>query len=587
MKEQAGASRKVLASERGAALLISLLAVVMMTILGLVLLEVLRGGLTQAASSEARIQAEALAQKGLDDSLALIRHAVDQGNQFSADYRSKIAAVHDALGEYLPSPASSPGISTVMGFLEDSETKAARGGYSIRVIEAENKVALPLAGVITSPDSPYVYKMVIESTGNSGTQQNVSAVKKMTVYVSTINPVFRYPLSSSGNMELNGAPAIVGDVFVNAGLSVSSTANYKTNRDRKTVSDYPSLKGFVKVIGGSFKYMMDGIVKTELENGFFSRHIPFEDLSLQPAVEVDVQHIVEAKTSEDSSSAFSVRGAKPFGQPVPASGMEDYQLKNHTVDKSLKMEDRWATLNETFVLNPSESDLGGIWIYNGGLYLEKNAELVIKKGSLYIANDDPYMVAAHLGGKLELEAGEYAAIRGNVTLYDDFKLIRGVMYIDGDLRIIGNVSLNGTVYVNGNVEMKEMTSVNSTGALIVAAQGKIIMGDNTSDQEIRSFLYSNSDMELYGVKSKLDIRGGIHGNAVKLNAVRGEVKTAAAQPGEPPEFTFQSESEQRALDPSASRLRIEYDSLLYDDPPPGIPTVNNVNVYVSQIQNVN
>jgi hypothetical protein len=554
-----------------------------MTILGLVLMEVLRGGLTQAASSEARIQAESLAQKGLDDSLALILHAVEQGN-LAADYRNRIHTVHSALGEYLDS-STPPGGGTVLGFLEGSEAEAARGSYTIRVVEAENKAVLPLAAR-TSPDSPYVYKIVIESTGRAGTQREVSVAKKMTAYVSTINPVFRYPVSSSGNMDLNGAGAIVGDVFVNGGLSVLSKARFVTTQNHVIGSDYPSLKGFIKVNGGTYQYKMDGMIKTGFESAFFSKHIPFVDASLPPAVDVDVQGIVQAKSSAAESSAMTQRGNQGFGQTVSPSGMEDYPLITQPANQSLRLENRWASLNGKLTLVPGGSDPGGIWINQGGLYLNTGSELIIRKGSLYIANDDSNMVAAHLGGKLEMNAEDYVAIRGNATLYNGFELIYGVMYIEGDLKIIGNVTLNGTLYVNGNVELKEMTSLDSTGALIIAAQGKMIMGNNSSDQEIRSFLYSNSDMELYGVKSKLDIRGGIHGKAVTLNAVRGEAGTGAAHTDAVPAapFKFQSETEQRLLNPSVSRLRIEYDSQLYEDPPSGIPTVDKVHVYVSQIQ---
>jgi hypothetical protein len=586
LKGQAGVNRHAESPEKGAALLISLLAVVMMTILGLVLLEVLRGGLTQAVSSEARIQAEALAQKGLDDSLALILHAVDEGN-LAADYRSRIDAVHHALGEYTAS-SPAPGGGTVLGFLEGSETAAARGSYAIRIVKAENMVVQPLAAK-TSPDSPYVHKLVIESTGRAGTQKEVAVQKRMTVYVSTINPVFRYPVSSSGNMVLNGASSVVGDVFVNGGLSVTSKAQFVTNQSHTIGSDYPSLKGFVKVNGGSYKYKMDGMIKSDFENTFFSKHIPFTDPSLPSVVDVDVQGIVAAKSSAASGSALAQREFQGFGQTISSSGMEDYPLDIHPANQSLKLENRWTSLNSKLELNSGSGDPGGIWINQGGLYLNKGAELSIKKGSLYIANDDPYMVAAHLGGKLEMKAGEYAAVRGNVTLYDGFELKQGVMYIEGDLKIIGNVSLNGTLYVDGDVEMKEMTSLNSTGALIIAAQGRMIMGNSASNQEIRSFLYSKSDLTLYGVKSKLNIRGGIHGQDVALNAVRGDVGTGAvftdSVPAAP--FKFQSETEQRLLEPSGSRLRIEYDSQLYEDPPSGIPTVDTVHVYVSQIQFVN
>jgi hypothetical protein len=585
LNKQTGAHGKhVLSSEKGAALLIALLAVMMMALLGLVLLEVLRGGLTQAASSEARIQAEALAQKGLDDSLALIRHAVEQGNQ-APDYRTRIDAVHTALGEYLASSPGSPGGTTVLGFLKDNKAEASRGSYSIRVVQAENKLVLPLA-VPTSPDSPYVYKVVIESTGRSGTQREVSVGKKMTVYISTINPVFRYPVSSSGDMALNGAPAITGDVFVNGGLSVTGRAQFVTSRNHIIGSDYPSLKGFVKVNGGSYTYKMDGVIKAGFENGFFSKHIPFVDASLPAAVDVDVQSIVEAKSSAAPGSAISLRGTRGFGQLIGAAGIEDYPLNTHPANQSLRLDNRWAFLNGKLTLAPGGGDPGGIWINQGGLYLNSSAELLMSKGSLYIANDDPNMVAAHLGGTLGLEPGEFAAIRGNVTLYNGFELKQGVMYIAGDLKIIGNVSLNGTLYVDGNVELKEMTALNSTGALVIAAQGNMVLGNNASDQKIRSFLYSNSDMGLYGVKSKLDIRGGIHGKNVALNAVRGEVGTGLTHTDAvpPAAFQFLSETEQKLLAPSDSRLRIEYDSQLYEDPPSGIPTIDRVQVYVSQIQ---
>jgi hypothetical protein len=239
-----------------------------------------------------------------------------------------------------------------------------------------------------------------------------------------------------------------------------------------------------------------------------------------------------------------------------------------------------------------------LFVNNGVLAMEgANSNLTIGRGSLYVKSPDSNLVAADLRGKLTLDPGKFVAVDGNVTINNGFEFPQGSMYIKGDLKIIGDIRLQGTVYVDGNVELKEMTSINKMRAgdtaqipLIVIASGEIVLGNNSNagDEEIRAFFYTKEGIRLYGVISKLNLTGGIHGGTgVELNAVRGDLTSG----GGSTVTRYQGASnwnrdvpEVQLNNTKPSRLQIFYDNNLYDRPPDGIPTTNRFNVFVKDIQ---
>lgn len=601
--------------EEGSALVIALLAVVMMTILGMVLLDVLRGGAVQAVSTEAGIQAEAIAQKGLDDTVAQIRRAVAIGESLGdgitgngkTKYRNRMTQVEQQLSSILPYLDRHVGTSESDWNDENGEVvNANRGSYRIDLLAYPAINPEALGKPVTYPDYPYVRKFDIRSRGTIDGNPGKVVTKQMTVYVSTINPVFRYPVSSGGDLLLNGTPYVLGDILVRgSSLQVKDEALFIGSSGTRfgIETGLPALRGFIRVVGdgdpliGTKRYnktsVNTGTESSELPlPAFFTeQYFPLEDPTLDVDTEIDVDNYVLDKLD---AAKLQARLDTGFGEQNV--DLPDPELYNTTKTKSILYDNMWVTYQGQVTVNPSAGEPNGdVFVNNGTLTLydptareDDNPYLTLKRGSLYVRSQDRNLVAADLRGTLEIDDDRFVAVKGNVTLNNGFKFPRGTMYIDGDLKIIGDITLQGTVYVKGNVELKEMTSINREAGqtnlipLIVVASGEIVLGNNSNanDDQVRAFLYSQKGLKLYGVISKLNLLGGVHGETgVELNAVRGELTGGGTITEYSGRWTGPVPEGQSNLSYDKARLQILYDKKLFDQPPAGIPTTQQFHVF--------
>lgn len=570
--------------ERGAALLIALLAAVFLTILGLVLLEILRGGMAQAASSEAAVKAEALAQRGLDETIALVRERVDAAHGPNSDVKQRADAVQSGIG----------GIG-------DVRVDLAYGHYEIEVSRTDNYAAYnDKIGQI--PDYPYAAVLTVTSTGVvSETRKLTRTVAKTAkIYVSTINPVFKYPVSAASDVSLFGAPYIVGDVLSRSGrLDVSDTAAFIGSPDTMYTmqSAWPTVEGFRKSSGVVHVNPVDGKERAGLPA--FDGIEPFEDPDMPDDEPLDI-----AGSKVDPMIA-KMNGLTGYS-PLISGDLEGHV--NPFVAGDTRIDDEWVTYaaGNSSEINGSLAVRSGAFILEGETAEEDGAKLNLVNGSLYVdykyltevneqAEIEVGLAAAYFAGELKVAPGQAVVVRGNVVIGSGFQFT-GRMYVDGDLKIVGKVDLDGTIFVKGNIEMKEMTSINAgiDKPLILAASGQLIFSDSRPEDDkgiIRAFLYSEEAVALYGITSRLTVRGGVHGDSVKINAVReGDAASKTASPdkvaGDGNDgILLTSASDQRELSPNESNLKVFFDSVLYTDPPIGIPTSDTVHWFVQYVSN--
>ncbi|WP_127587848.1 hypothetical protein [Paenibacillus koleovorans] len=604
-------------NEEGAALVIALLAVVLMTIMGMVLLEVLRGGAVQAVSTEAGIQAEAIAQKGLDDTLAQIRRAVAAGEtngdalqNSKTRYRNRINEVESQLSSILTAFDDEIGTGSKAG--NGKVVRANRGSYRIDILSVETVNPEAANKPITYPDFPYVRKFVIQSVGTIDSHPGRTVTKQMTAYVSTINPVFRYPVSSGGDLKLNGTPYVVGDVIVRGNsLHVRNEAMFVGASGTKfgVQTGLPALRGFIRVNGDGTtadenkKYTLQTDIETTsadvMEPNYFTPlYFPLEDPKLDFDTMVDVGAYVADKLEKSNQRLTGNFGEKHLDEV-------DYEVTNATKSTSILYTNMWVAYQGRVTVDPGASaGDGDVFVNNGTLTMfdpssarsDDDPVLSLRRGSLYVRSTDPNLVAGDFRGEISIDEDKFVAVQGNVSLNNGFKFMQGTMYIDGDLKIIGDITLQGTVYVNGNVELKEMRSINKPDAgqtnkipLIIIASGEIVLGNNTNENnandQIRAFLYSQQGLKLYGVLSRLKLTGGVHGeDEVELNAVRGELTGGSIVNEYEGRWNGSVPEPQINLPADRSRLQIIYDNALYDQPPAGIPTMNDFNVFAKDIQ---
>lgn len=559
-------------NERGGALPIALAAAALLTFIGLVLLGIVRQGFAQAHESEETVRAELLAQKGIDEAQGIIRLAVQKANN-EADYKRKVENIQAALGLMTLSGKRQSG--SLHDFLDGRVADGLFGTYEIEILDDVDNYEQFADNIDTIPDYPYSRVVTVRSTGKTGSVLKKSAVLERTIVVSTINPVFYYPLSAEENIYLNGASTIVGDVLAREGhIYTSDVAKFVglPGSDYAKKTDFPSFEGF-------FRESNDGTKPAKQ----FSKHVPFEDVRMPLDENISITAYVDDKISELHAA-----------MPAPNTGINYGGISAHVLPANsigpLKFENQWIDVSGPGTTN-FRNDLA---ILDGVLTVLPFADFQVRNGSVYVRHSSASSAAADLAGTIILDSGEEMVVDGDVVIHDGFRF-RGNLYINGNLQIIGSINIDGTIYVNGDAELKRSKTINgdtnwSDKPLILLASGNIAFTDSRPDDdpaELRAFFYSERDIYLYGVQTKLSIRGGVHGKNVTLNAVRegaSSTRTDTTYDGTPlpgeQEYRFTPTSTQKDLGPERSNLQIRYDNMLYLDPPQGVPVTDHVTVFM-------
>ena len=141
------------------------------------------------------------------------------------------------------------------------------------------------------------------------------------------------------------------------------------------------------------------------------------------------------------------------------------------------------------------------------------------------------------------------------------------LFVDGNVTIQGaNLTSNLTIYTTGTVTIRNTTiqgkefAHNREGSLIVFSKGRIQIANNSlykdKASELKGFFYSESNLEMFGVGSKMKIHGGIAARRITLNAIRGNYRD------EKRDFKY---AKNPTLLSSPSRLVIQYDTELIEN----------------------
>ncbi|MBO9609393.1 MAG: hypothetical protein J7639_25795, partial [Paenibacillaceae bacterium] len=507
---------ELLRSESGAALVLAMIAVIMMTMLGLLLMDVLRNSFGQVSASEANIQAEALAQKGLDETMSLIREIANQ--------KTALDGIKDPFDSLMENDE----------FVKD--VPALRGSYTITLKDRKQNFQFFKNAPEMNPNYPYVAKFRVSSKGAVHGQGPGRVVEKTAdIYVSTIDPVFRFPVSASQDIELYGFPYIVGNVSAGHMMFVSDQATFidKPNSFYCKKTGNPAINGFIHAKLG---YVTNNCTQERIpnpqgrswnENDFSLAAIPLEDASLstESALTGDqIEAIVAAAAIQDSQITYS---------DEDSNLLTGHQWTTDITIEKQKVKNEWVTIGKDRD-NPVKVTVqkGDLAISDGVLSMKEGSLLKLDDGSLFVSFGDENLAAADLSGTVQLDSrNARVVVEGNAVLNDGFKL-NGNLYVDGQLKIIGNVNIDGAIYVSGDVEMKDVSSINQTAGyewpVIIVAAGKFDFvgsqlgsapSNNQSAKMIRAFLYATDEISLYGVQSQLIVQGGVHGQNVKLNAV--------------------------------------------------------------------
>ncbi|MED4965856.1 polymer-forming cytoskeletal protein [Heyndrickxia coagulans] len=432
----------------------------------------------------------------------------------------------------------------------------------------------------TAPDGIVLGKVTISvPVGKSGK----TLTKVMTL--STVSDVFQYTAVTPSNMYLYGSPYIIGDVNIGGNLYVSNYGNYRegyTNYwnyiewyTKYIQTYYPAINGTLTVKGRYYEAGQQPVgkgISTPVYNFYswntFGPESFKKYFSVAPVVKnrqltvdkINIGDMITAKALKwpenvkiNSYDSYNIdKNGNAFGYDVTASQVGSQPIKGNLY------------VGDDLIVGKNKS-----LTVNGDLYVK---DVLIVKGNLTVKGKIYVGGNADLNGVLSTGADKYIYIAGDATLSDVSALnLNGVMYVNGSLTSRGDVNTNGSIYVRGNADVENFS--NSNGTLILLCDGNIQLANNNlykdNPKVIDAYLYSNSNLFIYGIGSNLKINGGIYGNTISLSASRGSTIHNPIYD----ELEFQNP---QPADPAKSRLTVNFKKDMILNPPKGIPTVNKV-----------
>lgn len=405
---------------------------------------------------------------------------------------------------------------------------------------------------------PYTIQSQTIKDGSEGIYQEKVTIKApvgttgkyatRTVLISSINNVFKYSTVTPGDLILNGAPYIEGDIRIDGNLYSSNYGKYVNGINLYEKTSFPALNGNLTVLGN---YNRLSYIERRWWFGYY--YVPvFQKFSPSPT---------------EMQKYFSIVPK----MPVSSLPVEKVLVADMIAEKSGNLPNS-KTISNLYVGENETVRLTGNYTINNDLILQKDSKLEIN-GSLNVKGN------ASLSGTLSTQnPTDYIYIKGSTSTPVSISnlTLTGQMYIGNSLNIQNNLNTNGSIYTLGNIRVENFTN-DDPGTLLLLSEGDISVANNNlyndEPKPINAFLYSNSQLEIYGIGSHLKITGGIYGKDIILNAVKGKTKQAY-------DGSLIFESNQDGLPPESSRLSIIYKKELILNPPTGIPVSSELSVEI-------
>ncbi|TDL82135.1 hypothetical protein [Peribacillus frigoritolerans] len=396
-----------------------------------------------------------------------------------------------------------------------------------------------------------------------------------TVTITSAADIFRFSTVTEGKLIFNGAASIKGDIFADNGIYLSKYAKFMVNNDFYTpLTDYP-------IIDGNIMVKKATSLGLKVFEGKEPNWHPVNDMSTLKA------YLPNTPAVKDRSVQFEQFNIQKI---ISDKKQELDTKKNHSSDyhdssiKSSKVINNSAVYKNYLVV---ESDL----TVKGDLTLEEGINLT-SKGSLKVAGN-VYIKSSKkqtnaLSGIIDITNNDnFIYIEGNTSISD--LTVNSHIYNSGNVSIKKNLNMNGTIYVSGDSTIEDLSN-KSGGTAVILSKGSLRVANNNVFQktarEIDAFLYSDQDLEIYGVGSNIKINGGIYGKNITLNATKGETYPTSGYSSYNPNLNksnfnsigglYIEKNQTNANLPS--RLQIEFKPELIQNPPVGLPTVDKLQI---------
>ncbi|MFC0522445.1 hypothetical protein ACFFGV_02425 [Pontibacillus salicampi] len=511
-------------NEKGSALIFVLLMVVMFSILGLSVL-----GATVSTGKRTELQEDQV------ESVQQAKKAIQQGvvllQSYFEDYSLKDMKAYN---------------NEVKSF-EDIELSYSENGSHVTYTITNVTNEIPSIDPTTNYTRVFDIRSEASVDGTGGAPPQVHSFSKR-VFLSATPTALQNGIGSKETLTLNGSPSLIGNVYAGK-LLLSETGNYIFGNTQ------PAFKteglAVVTPASSTFLQQQQAIVSitntanflTVRQNDEFlsneNSEFALENSSGEKYQGIDVQKTFQDKStqhkppiSEETCIAFDT-----FGNIIQTpSNQEAYILSSACPGAPEGIKD--------FVLYESDKLTGA----DKWLYVEGNLTIY--------------------GSKPDADGDDVMNIEQNIL-------------IDGDLNITGTIRFNSAIYTTGTSEIYNTNIIgDETEQLALFSKGDLTISrinefENPVEKgsSLKSFFYSEKQIELYAVGSYIHIIGGIFSaKDLTVNAARGVVGYKDVKAGRP-----------IGLTDGLPRLKIDYDPTIVFNKSTALPRVERLQVFSNSL----
>lgn len=545
--------RKTIKNSNGYALLLTFGLIILFTVLGISLMTLTTSGTAKNSSREYDTQALNLAEKGMD-------FIVNEINTHLAEYTKEGKSRDDFIIELEKFDHNNTRYKCTF----DSYGNLING-LKVSTSRSQHDTSLAcIKNVHPVNDenglNDLKKKLEIISFGEVDGKK-----KQLTTFVEIgadhIPEQLKYTLTSNGNVHLNGAVQITGDLRYKGSLTTYNKAHIINGSHYWVESLKPSIKSIssrsnpriVVSRNSKFYHVKDSSNASILYSGIHNLNTSYltSENDISKLFDMTVFDKVPTVVNSDSNiNNVDVTAQKNTYNYPRGSATDLITRKNEYIIPS------GTYPHKQFLIYRSNNCWG--WC--------SDSYSPLSTSSTFELNGDYEFDQLATSANLKISSGANSTTKVK---------IKNTLYVEGDLIIEGNVELSGSIFVNGHLRVHEsnlktnaLIYVNNTntynctilgknatcepvdiqystinslpykneknasanGTLVIFSRGEVKLSNNSAwsphnkPSEIFGYFYSDRELEIYGSWSNMKIHGGIYGSRITLHATRGDAK---------------------------------------------------------------
>lgn len=426
-----------------------------------------------------------------------------------------------------------------------------------------------------------VYEIIVHTKNPDSEEGKVEKIVRKRIILSPIPSFLKYTLGSREQLQLNGSPHLVGNVYAHS-LGISEDANYQLSNldDKKVSAPFPSIIGDLYTSYNKVNY---DHMKSLVDTRQFYPHLPipdilqdsqFTDISFDQTYEEEVGKVLDALgiSLDQALTKANIRNT------ITANYLSNSPLFSPLVNGILSENVQGTVKADQSITVKGLRHPGVDLIVQGDVNILANSTMdignIISTGNVTISNATGEMSIRNIvaAGKVSIEANAPVILKENIVSFDDVLFqsqnstssIEGNIYSGRNLTIQGDandpddendeIKFDSVIYAKGKTSISNLNitgknspgNSNQRGQLILLSKGELLVTrmnefqyytDEEEKREadllpdasenikpLQAFLYTDSDATLYGVGSLFYVNGGVFSKGnLTVNAVRGNV----------------------------------------------------------------